>query len=61
MRAGLFEFCGLNLVCIRKGEYWDLTTDDGKGPQHDLTLDEKADVLAQYYADGQKARAARVA
>lgn len=57
----LFEFCGLNLVCIRKGEYWDLTTDDGKGTQHDLTLDELADVLAQYYADDQKAQAARVA
>lgn len=57
----LFEFCGLNLVCIRKGEYWDLTTDDGKGTQHDLTLDELADVLAQYYADEQKVQAARVA
>ncbi len=57
----LFEFCGQKLVCICKGEYWDLTTDDGKGTQHDLTLDELADVLAQYYADEQKAQAGRVA
>lgn len=52
----LFEYCGEKLICVYKGDYWDIMKSDGRGLQEDLTLEELSDVLALYYRTDQKLR-----
>ena len=42
-------------VLVFKGDFWDLSNADGRGTQYDVTTDEAADVLAEFYKDAQRA------
>ena len=42
------------IVCVKNGRFWNMSNGDGTGTQYDLTTDEAADVLAEFYKDAQR-------
>lgn len=42
-------------VFVFKGDFWDMSSADGRTTQYDLTTDEAADVLELFYKDAQRA------
>lgn len=43
------------IVCVKNGRFWNMSNGDGTGTQYDVTTQEAADVLAEFYKDAQRA------